>query len=136
MRPSQRQGDDGGAHMADNPDTVWMTYEDAGRALGIKADSVRRRAASRKWPRRRGNDGLARVGIPAEIIPDGTPFVTPEVPDESGRIREELAASEARLEMAERRAIELAEDRDRWRQLAEKLSERQSLGLVARLFGR
>lgn len=38
-----------------------MTYAEAAERLGIKPDSVKRRARSRRWPRRVGNDGAARV---------------------------------------------------------------------------
>lgn len=145
--------DIGGAIMGDDPE-IWLTYEEAAARLGIKADSVRRRAASRKWPRRQGNDGLARVRIPPDAIripaPDATPAITPDDPD--GRLRDEIAAltvrlSEAREELASAKAdasglrdrlADTQADRDRWRGMAEKLSEAQvvPVGFWARLFGR
>jgi len=49
---------------------TWLTYAEAGRALGMKPGSVKRLSFRRKWPRRTGNDGLARVGVPmAELQP-------------------------------------------------------------------
>lgn len=42
---------------------VWLTYEEAGEALGIKAASAKRLSFRRHWPHRAGNDGLARVGV-------------------------------------------------------------------------
>lgn len=41
-----------------------VTYAEAGKLLGIKTESVRRRAIARGWKRTTGNDGLARVLIP------------------------------------------------------------------------
>lgn len=110
--------------MGDDPDTVWMTYEDAGRALGIKTDSVRRRAAARKWPRRKGNDGLARVGIPSDVIPeltpDDTPALTGDDPDASGRIREELAAARAEADGLRDRLADAHAERDRLADLLDR----------------
>lgn len=141
-------GDIRDALMADDPDTIWMTYDEAGAALGIKSDSVRRRAASRKWPRRQGNDKLARVGIPRSIIPDRTPAITPAIipddPDTYGHVREELAAAkseisglQARLTDAQAIIEDLKGDRDAWREQAQRLAlETRPAGLLARLFRR
>lgn len=120
-------------------DEVWMTYDEAAASLGIKADSVRRRAAARKWPRRKGNDGKARVGIPPDIIPDAppapTPDVTPDNPD--GNLRADLAAAEAKIEGLEARLVDTQADRDAWRTQAERLaSEARPIGLIERIFGR
>lgn len=123
--------------MADNPDTVWMTYDEAGRRLGIKSDSVRRRAASRKWPKRIGNDGLARVGIPADIIPDAPPALHPENPDESGSIRERLAAAESKIQGLEIRLSDTQAERDRLVRLLEQSLEARTVpGFFSNLFRR
>lgn len=49
------------------PDTRWMTYEEAAKLLGVKAESIRRRAQRDGWPRQQGNDGKARVGVPGDV---------------------------------------------------------------------
>lgn len=49
-------------------DARWMTYEEAGRVLGIDSDSVARRARRSKWPRQPGNDGKTRVAIPPDAL--------------------------------------------------------------------
>lgn len=85
------------------------------------------------------NDGTVQVLVPPERLTDrpsddreAHPPTDPP-PDHAGR----LAAAEIRAELAERRADEIREERDRWRDLAEKLSEsRSSVGLFDRLFGR
>ena len=104
-------------------DVTWLTYDEAAAALGIKADSVRRRAAARKWPRRTGNDRKARVGIPRDIIPEGipapTPAITPDNPDASG-LREELAEARTEVRMLRERIRDLKEDRDAWREIASR----------------
>ena len=123
--------------MEDNPDTVWMTYDEAGQRLGIKSDSVRRRAASRKWPKRIGNDRLARVGIPADVIPDATPAFPPDNPDESGSFRERLAAAEATIQGLEARLSDTQSERDRLvRILEQNLESRIRSGFFSRIFGR
>jgi hypothetical protein len=65
-------------------DTRWMTYDELATAHSIAPDSARRLVARKKWPRKAGNDGRARIGIPAERIPDKLPAVTPGItPDAS-----------------------------------------------------
>lgn len=122
----------------ENPEIVWLTYDEAATRLGIKADSVRRRAASRKWPRRVGNDGLARIGIPATIIPDRIPDATPENPDNSDAIR--IAVLETETAMLRERLNEMRADRDRLAGLLEKALEPRPVqvapGFWARLFSR
>lgn len=119
---------------------TYLTYEDAAAALRIKPDSVRRRAASRKWPRTLGNDKLARVGIPNHLLPqaspDATPAPTPEDPDVSDRGGAstdalELAAERARADTLKRQVEDLQAERDRLLALVERLSEPRP-GLVER----
>lgn len=75
--------------MSDNFDQVWMTYDDAAKALGIKRSSVQRRAALRKWPKRMGNGKKVQVGIPPEAIPErtheATPAPTPAIMDDNSQ---------------------------------------------------
>lgn len=126
----------------ENPEIVWLTYDEAATRLGIKADSVRRRAASKKWHRRVGNDGLARIGIPATIIPDRTPGAipdaTPENPDKSDAIR--IAVLETETAMLRERLNEMRADRDRLAGLLEKALEPRATqiapGFWTRLFSR
>lgn len=51
-------------------DAEWLTYAEAAQRLGIKIDSVKRRARSRRWPRRTSNAGLVQVAIPADVLAD------------------------------------------------------------------
>ena len=118
--------------MTEDGEHRFMTYEDAAKFLRIKPDSVRRRAASRRWPKRQGNDRKARVGIPIGIIPDDTHAPTPAIiPPHPGDValREELATTktalarlEGQAEVNAERLTDLARDRDAWRSQAEALS--------------
>ena len=56
-----------------------MTYDDLAAALGIAPDSARRLVARKKWSRRPGNDGKARISVPAEALPDVAPVIPPDV---------------------------------------------------------
>ena len=70
----------------DTTDTVWMTYDEMAEALGITPNSARRLAARNKhWPRRPGNDGRTRVGVPADRIPDKPPVNTPDDSQDDGQ---------------------------------------------------
>lgn len=42
----------------------WMSYAELAEARGISTASATRLAMRRKWPRRLGNDGTARVAVP------------------------------------------------------------------------
>jgi chromosome segregation ATPase len=46
-------------------DVRWMTYAELGRVRGISTASATRLAFRRKWQRQAGNDGTARVAVPA-----------------------------------------------------------------------
>lgn len=122
----------------ENPDIFWLTYDEAAAKLGIKSDSVRRRAAGRKWPRRLGNDGLARVGVPKDVIPASTPVIAPENPDNASEIR--IAVLEAEGKFLRERLDEMRADRDRLAGLLEKALEARPVqvapGFWARLLGR
>jgi hypothetical protein len=61
--------------MEGNPTTEWLTYAEAGERLGVSPEAIRARAIRGHWRRQVGNDGLARVMVPAEILraPDQRP---------------------------------------------------------------
>lgn len=106
-----------------------LTYAEAGKVLGIKADSVARRARNRRWKRELGNDGLTRVGvplsaIPPDISPDVSPDVSQDIPREI-RVSEvehlaRIAGLEAEVRLLRENADDLRQDRDAWRRLAER----------------
>lgn len=116
--------------MISDADTTWMTYEEAARALTIKPDSVRRRATSRRWPRRVGNDGLARVGVPSNLLrstpPESAPEAPPALPPDIGGDVLEVIRNErdqARIEAATLR-VELAQVHERLAETVQHLNQR------------
>jgi len=122
--------------MGDDPE-MWLTYDDAASRLGILPDSVRRRAAARKWPRRLGNDGRARVRIPDDALPpdvggDVTPALTPDTSEELNAAGVELAALRAELAGVRDRLADTQTDRDRLAALLEKALEPRP-GLLERI---
>ena len=79
----------------DTTDTRWLTYDEIAAALGITPDSARRLVARKRWPRRAGNDGKARIGVPAERIPDKPPVIPPDDsaddgPDDTPGVRDDI----------------------------------------------
>lgn len=126
--------------MGDDPE-IWLTYDEAAARLGILPDSVRRRAAARKWPRRRGNDGRARVRIPTDALPpdvtpdvrrDVTPDLAPDTSVELNEARVEISALKAELAGVRDRLADTQADRDRLAALLEKALEPRP-GLIERL---
>lgn len=62
--------------MGNDEARTWLTYAEAGRALEMQPGSVKRLSFRKKWPRRTGNDGLARVGVPVAELHLATGDVT------------------------------------------------------------
>lgn len=60
--------EDSGAGGGTGGGVRWETYPDGARLLGMKVESFRRLALRKGWRRNPGNDGMARVAIPAEAI--------------------------------------------------------------------
>ncbi len=65
----------------------WLTYQEAGDQLGISSEAVRAKASRKRWRRQLGNDGLARIWLPAGDRPMnaqarelGDRLVTPRSP--------------------------------------------------------
>jgi hypothetical protein len=114
----------------------WMTYSDAADRLGIKLASVKRQARAKNWARRTMNDGVVQVAIPADRLAERPTDSPPahSAPDHTAELSARLSAAEVRAGMAEKRASEIAEDRDHWRGMAERLSERRSI--FDRIFNR
>jgi len=117
-------------------DGEWLCYREAAERLGSTPDAIRYRALRGKWPRRRGNDGRARVQLPenaqAVRTPSEQPVRTPSTRASEGplikaleahvaTLKEQLAAAETRLE---KQAAELT---DRTAQhAAELVAERET----------
>jgi hypothetical protein len=122
--------------MGDDPE-LWLTYEEAAERLNIKPDSVRRRAAARKWPRRLGNDSRARVRIPDDAIPpdvrgDVTPALPPDASAELNEARVEIATLRAEVAGVRDRLTDTQADRDRLAALLETALQPRP-GLLERL---
>jgi hypothetical protein len=87
-------------------DVRWLSYDEASQALHIDRESVARRARRARWPRRTGNDGTVRVGVPADILADAQPDTpdalaktTSKVPDLRPDIRSDLSGMLAAMLM-------------------------------------
>lgn len=134
--------------MTDESGGLWLTWLEAAERLGIKAESVQRRARARKWPRRPGNDGRARVLVPPEALPDNTPdnpresreeaspTLPPAVlPDESGLL-ERAVRAETRAEVLAQQVEDLRGERDRLLTLLEARNVYNRRGFLDRLLRR
>jgi hypothetical protein len=103
----------------DMPDatTDWMTYAELAEKRGISKRSAMRLALRHRWPRRRGNDGMARVGVPAgaERQPERQ-TTTSDGPalallrETLDTLRGELALAHAATEQARREAQEARQE--------------------------
>lgn len=116
-----------------NMEHEFLSYDEAAVRLEIKPDSVRRRARSRKWPRRTGNDGKALVGVPTSALPpdlswDHPPGPPPGDPGDAVRI----AALEVEVKMLREQVKDLRGDRDRLYGLLERTPEPRT-GIIERI---
>ena len=118
---------------------LWLTYADASKRLGIKTESVKRRARSRKWARRVRNDGIAEVCLPDDALTasrsDALPAIPPAAPPFEPSLTERVIEAETRAAVAEARLIDTIADRDHWREMAERLSQPRA-SIFDRLFRR
>jgi hypothetical protein len=116
-----------------NMEHEFLSYDEAAVRLGIKPDSVRRRARSRKWPRRTGNDGRTLVGVPASALPPDTSADHPPGPppgDPGDAVR--IAELEVEVRMLRDRLTDTQADRDRLAALLETALQPRP-GLLERL---
>jgi hypothetical protein len=49
-------------------DVRWLTYDEMATELGIERESARQLVKRKRWARRAGNDGRARIGVPEEVF--------------------------------------------------------------------
>jgi hypothetical protein len=62
-------------HSDMSRDAVSLTYQELADRLGIDVQSARRRALRSRWPKAPGNDGRARVLVPAAVLPAAAAIV-------------------------------------------------------------
>lgn len=115
-------------------DTVRLTYAEAAARLGCLEKSVATRAKRRGWKREKGNDGLMRVHIPIDCLPDSKGDNRGDsIPDIGQTVREaeltgQINVLQARLEAATEKAQGLekalaeAGEREAW--LRQKLDSK------------
>ena len=106
-------------------DGVWLTYAEIAERMGKSAEAARQRAIRKRWRRQVGNDGLARVFVPADVEltpvrtrneqaserpksgradPVQTPSVESELLARLAAVQDELVAMAQKLATAEARA--------------------------------
>lgn len=57
---------------------TWFTYDELATRLGIARESARTLVKRKRWARRAGNDGKARIGVPEEALePRDDPRIDP-----------------------------------------------------------
>jgi hypothetical protein len=116
-----------------------MTYDEVAEALGIARESARQLVIRKRWGRRKGNDGRARIAVPEVALPippapsDATSVSTsPPLPGTSVdtsvdtsvsaahaiESRIQVAVLEAELKVLREVLEEMKRDRDRWHEEA------------------
>lgn len=124
----------------------WLTYQEAAERLGIKVDSVKKRAARRLWQRRMGNDGRTRVLVPSDCPPQRTPDIPTDIPPDRDPVsvpddtRERLASATTEIRLLREMLDDLTKDRDALRDALERAASSHPktvrTGLLAWIFRR
>jgi hypothetical protein len=110
-----------------------MTYVELAKSLSIKPESARKMVQRRRWAKVLGNDGITRVRVPWEAVPetvtgivpsDTAPIVPPQsLPEDKEKIAHlegVIEGMQRELVLMEKRVQDAAEDRDAWRQQAQR----------------
>ena len=97
--------------MEDRTAELFLTYAELGERLGLAAEGARakakRKARAGEWAITVGNDGRARVRLPARSLPERPPDRPPERPPDRPPERPDDARPAAQ-ETVDRLSIELA----------------------------
>lgn len=64
----------------DEGEVRWMTYAEAAAALGVQEEAIKRRVQRGSWRRQPGNDGRARVAVPAALLGATSGVTSPATP--------------------------------------------------------
>ena len=114
-------------------DVRWLTYDEMAQELRITRESARQLTIRKRWPRQKGNDGKARIGVPEDALTsDDTSAVTPPALSEATSSDPSNDASPIRvlLRHIERLERELETTRDEARRNAEALKEERDAALT------
>lgn len=114
-----------GADMGD-----WETLKQAAERLGMSPEAIRQRAIRGHWPRRKSNEGAALVRVPDDISVRSyarrTAEQTPvEQPYANANVR--VAELQVQVDMLREMLADMRQDRDHWRQTADKLIEQAAI---------
>ena len=112
--------------------TESLTYKELASRLGVKPESARKMVQRKRWQRVTGNDGVVRIIVPTDALPQSID----SPPDSQGdspalTIRELQAKVEGLQELlaVERQRASAAElDRDRWHAQAIKPWWKKAVG--------
>src|SRR3712207_240094 len=113
-------------------DVRWLTYDEMAQELRITRESARQLTIRKRWPRRKGNDGKARIGVPEDArTSDDTPSATPPEPSDATGPGPSDDTSPIRvlLRHIERLEREIEAAREEARRDAEVLKEERDVAL-------
>ena len=131
MRPETRDNGDtpspsAGASAGTSPgtSTAWLTYAQLAESRGISVRSAQRLVLRHRWRRQPGNDGTARVGVPAgaEKPPERHDGASdrPDARDDAGSVTLAIEALRGELTASHQREAEAHTRADRAEQRADR----------------
>ena len=81
-------------------ETILLSYDELGERLGIERESARQLVLRKRWDRRKGNDGKARIAVPLDALPADTSNDTASITSENTSVITVLTRHIGRLEQA------------------------------------
>lgn len=100
-------------------ETIWLTYEDAAKKLGISIDSVRRKARKELWIKRKNNYGKITIAVPFNSSQKTRQQTDLETGHNVYELQKKLAVLEIEIKLEKNRADTFEADRDAWKKMAE-----------------
>lgn len=108
----------------------WETLKQAADRLGLSPEAIRQRALRGHWPRRKSNEGAALVRVPDDLTVRAYARRTPEqtaVEQPYANTNVRVAELQVQVDMLREMLADMRQDRDHWRQTADKLIEQAAM---------
>lgn len=104
----------GAQHVTD--ETILLSYDELAERFGINRESARQLTLRKRWARRKGNDGRARVEVPLDALPsvtsDAPSHDTSDDTDVARVLTRHIERLEEALENAGEHAKQIEAERD------------------------
>jgi len=107
-------------------EVVLLTYKELAQHLGVKLASARQTVSRRRWKRFKGNDGSTRIEVPSDYLERSSGDVSTDDTTVDATI--DVFMLKAENNYLHQRVVDLQDDRDAWKNIAQKSWWRRLIG--------